>query len=149
MQWVKPHPILAVRFLTHHKMYVLSTGIIFAANAAYARNYMQMQHRCPQCLFEGQGRPASFAKIDALNLVGIAGASAMDYYIFRLHRADANVSMWGFTAWAAVWQARFAYDYSQVNNIADFNRMESNRMRKISDFAPYIPTRPVFVPRGR
>jgi len=138
LEFLKPHPILAVHFLQHHKMLVLSSGILFAANAAYARNYVQMQQRCPQCLFSGQTRPPSVARFDGLNLAALGGATAIDYYILRLHRTDAKVGVWGMVGWAAVLQAKFAYDYSKVNNLADFNRMGVNRVRKIGDLGSIL-----------
>lgn len=140
----KPHPILAVHFLKNHKMLLLSSAVLFAANAAYARNYVQMQQRCPQCLFSGQTRPPSVARFDGLNLAGLAGATVMDYYIFRLHRSDAKICVWGVVGWAALEQARFAYDYSKVNNLTDFNRMGVNRVHKVGGLDLYTPTEQPF-----
>src|SRR5487761_387559 len=98
---LKPHPMLAIHFLQHHKLLLLSSGVLFAANAVYARNYINMQNRCPQCLFGGQKRPPSLARFDGLNLVGLAGATVMDYYILPLHRTDADVSVGIMVACAA------------------------------------------------
>ncbi|MHB8525748.1 MAG: hypothetical protein ACYDD2_06255 [Candidatus Acidiferrales bacterium] len=104
---------------------------------------MNMQNRCPQCLFGGQKRPPSLARFDGLNLVGLAGATVLDYYIFRLHRTDANAGVGVMVAWAAFWQAKFAYDYSKVNTISDFNNMGITQGHRIGDFAHYSPERPL------
>ena len=100
---------------------------------------VQMQQRCPQCLFSGQTRPASVASIDGKVLVGLAGATVMDYYILRLHRTDAKVGLWVIVGSAAAWQASFAYSYSKVNNLADFNHMGVNGVRKIGGLDLYSP----------
>lgn len=94
LESLKPHPVLAMRFLKNHKMLLLSSAVLFAANAAYARNYVQMQQRCSQCLFSGQTRPASFVSIDGKILAGLAGATVIDSYILRSHRVDAKVGVW-------------------------------------------------------
>lgn len=140
IEFLKPHPVLVMHFLKTHKMLLLSSGVLFAANAAYARNYIQMQQRCPQCLFYGQTRPASFASFDGKVLAGLAGTTVIDYYILRLHRTDAKVGVWAIVGSAAAWQAVFAYDYSKVNNLADFNRMGVNRVHKTGGLDLYAPT---------
>lgn len=144
MEFLKPHPILAMHFLKTHKMLLLSSGVLFAANAAYARNYVQMQQRCPQCLYYGQTRPASFVSIDGKVLAGLAGTTVIDYYILRLHRTDAKVGVWAIVGSAAAWQASFAYSDSKVNNLADFNHMGVNRIHKIGGLNLYSPTEQPF-----
>lgn len=148
-RWLKPHPIRLVRFLAHHKIMVISSGMLLGANIAYARSYTEMQHRCPQCLFYGQTRPASVLQFDGLNLVGIAAATVMDDYIVRLHRTDGDVGVLAIGVWGAAWEAKFAYQYSQVNNLTDFNNMGINRLRQTGDFAPSAPLQRAFLPGGR
>jgi len=144
LEFLKPHPIRAMHFLQNHKMLLLSSAVLFAANAAYTRNYVQMQQRCPQCLFSGQTRPASVASVDGKVLVGLASTTIIDYYILRLHRTDAKVGVWVIIGSAAAWQAKFAYDYSRVNNLADFNHMGVNRLHKIGGLDLYSPTEQPF-----
>lgn len=140
IEFLKPHPVLVMRFLKTHKMLLLSSAVLFASNAAYTRNYVQMQQRCPQCLFSGQTRPASVLSVDGKVLAGLAGTTVIDYYILRLHRTDAKVGVWAIVGSAAAWQATFAYDYSKVNNLADFNRMGVNRVHKLGGLDLYSPT---------
>lgn len=77
-------------------------------------------------------------------MAGLAGTTVIDYYILRLHRTDAKVGVWTIVGWAAAWQASFAYSYSKVNNVADFNHMGVNRVHKIGGLDLYPPTEQPF-----
>ena len=117
LAFLKPHPARLFHFVTHHKYFLLNSTVLIAADAAYTRSLVDMQHRCPQCT--GVGNPRAAA-------AGIGLFIAADYYVATKvpdHRIANDTALSILTAYSAYCLGRAASDYSSVDNPNDLNNV--------------------------
>src|SRR6185437_4918988 len=117
LAFLKPHPARVLRFVAHHKYFLITSTVLIAADAAYTRSTLDMQHRCPQCIGFGNPRAAAAA----------TGAFiAMNYYVTTKvpgHRVANDIALSILTGYSAYWLGRAASDYSSVDNPNDLNNV--------------------------
>ena len=124
LAFLKPRPLRVLHFVGHHKTFLINSTVLVAADAAYTRSLVDMRHRCPQCV--GEGNPGAAA-------AGIGLFIAANYYVTTKvpeHRIANYTALSILTGNAAYWLGRAAYGYSSVDNLNDLNNLSILDVRR-------------------